>query len=181
MNETPTSIYEIVIRCIAVYFFVIIAIRVFGKKELAQLSVIDLVFILLISNSVQNAMVGTSNSLQGGIVAALSLFVINFVLKKVLYKSQTFSQFIQGKTLLLVYKGELQKDNLDKSEITVEELEAAVREHGVQDIQHVDLAMLEVDGNISIISDDFQNKSSQVIASVGHRKKHKLKGKIGQN
>ena len=78
---------QIILRCIAVYFFVIIAIRVFGKKELAQLSVIDLVFILLISNSVQNAMVGSDTSLSGGVVAAASLFIINFILKNFLYKN----------------------------------------------------------------------------------------------
>jgi len=168
----------IVIRCVAVYIFVIIAIRIFGKKELAQLSVIDLVFILLISNSVQNAMVGTNTSLGGGIVAAVSLFILNFILKKVLYKSQKISVLVQGKAVLLIYKGILQKHNLENAEITIEELEAAVREHGVQDIQHVDLAMLEVDGNISIISDDFHNKSVRPIAGLAHRKKHRLKGKM---
>lgn len=68
---------QIILRCLAVYFFVLIAIRVFGKKELAQLSVIDLVFILLISNSVQNAMVGSDTSLGGGLLAAIALFSNN--------------------------------------------------------------------------------------------------------
>ena len=76
--EFPT---EIILRCVAVYLFVLIAIRLFGKKEFSQLTIIDLVFILLISNSVQNAMVGANNSLVGGIVAASSLFVTNYLLK----------------------------------------------------------------------------------------------------
>ncbi|MGG9970178.1 DUF421 domain-containing protein [Ferruginibacter sp. SUN002] len=172
---------QIILRCIAVYFFVIIAIRVFGKKELAQLSVIDLVFILLISNSVQNAMVGPDISLAGGIIAATALFVVNFILKKILYSNKNVNELLQGKAILLIYKGEIQTDNLKKAEITLEELEAAVREHGVKDCQRVDLAMLEVDGNISIISDDFQNKSVQPCAAMGHRKKHKFKGRLGQN
>ena len=169
---------QIVLRCVAVYAFVIIAIRIFGKKELAQLSVIDLVFILLISNSVQNAMVGSNSTLQGGLVAAISLFIFNFILKRVLYKNKKVSELLQGKSELLIYNGELQQHNLEKTEITIEELEAAVREHGVKDIQHVDLAVLEVDGNISVISDDFKNKSTVPVAAMGHRRKQKFKGRI---
>lgn len=168
----------IILRCIAVYLFVIIAIRVFGKKELAQLSVIDLVFILLISNAVQNAMVGPDTSLEGGIIAAASLFVVNFALKKLLYRNKGLSELLQGKSLLLVYKGELQAHNLAHAEITIDELDAAIREHGVDSIRHVDLAVLEVDGNISVISDDFKTKSVHPMAAMGHRKKHKLKGRI---
>lgn len=169
---------QIVLRCLAVYFFVIIAIRIFGKKELAQLSVTDLVFILLISNAVQNAMVGSDSTLQGGLVAAISLFIFNFVLKRIFYHNKRFSELLQGKSELLIYNGKLQEHNLKKSEITLEELEAAVREHGVKDIQHVDLAILEVDGNISVISDDFKNKSTVAVAAMGHRKKHRLRGRI---
>ena len=170
----------IVIRCIAVYFFVLIAIRIFGKKELAQLSVIDLVFILLISNSVQNAMVGSDSSLEGGLVAAAALFIINFILKQVLYRNKNVSELLQGKAVLLIYQGQLQEHNLNHAEITIEELEAAVREHGVKDIQHVDLAILEVDGNISVISDDFKEKTTHTIAAIGRRRRHKFKGRLSQ-
>ena len=169
---------QIIIRCIVVYFFIVIAIRIFGKKELAQLSVIDLVFILLISNSVQNAMVGSNNTLNGGLVAAISLFIINFILKKVLYKSRTLSEFLQGKNLLLLYKGQIQQKNLHEAEITLQELEAAIREHGVENIENVDMVMLEVDGNISVISNDFQHKSNHQIAINSGRKKHKIKGRF---
>ena len=150
---------------------------VFGKKELAQLSVIDLVFILLISNAVQNAMVGADTSLSGGLVAALALFAANFTLKKILYKNKKLSTWMQGEAVLLIYKGQIQKQHCYKAEITIEELEAAVREHGTKDIQHVDVAMLEVDGNISIVSDDYQNKSS----IVPIYKKHRLKGRTIKN
>ena len=166
---------EIVLRTLAVYFFMIIAIRVFGKKELAQLSVIDLVFILLISNAVQNAMVGPDTSLSGGLVAAASLFLANFTLKQILYRNKRLSEIIQGESILLIYKGIPNLANCKKAEITLEELEAAVREHGAKDSSRVDLAILEVDGNISVISGDFQNKST-----VPHPRKHKLKGKINK-
>jgi uncharacterized membrane protein YcaP (DUF421 family) len=169
---------QIILRCLAVYFFVIIAIRVFGKKELAQLSVIDLVFILLISNSVQNAMVGPDTSLGGGLLAAIALFSINFILKKIMYKSNRVNELLQGNALALIYKGEVQEAHLAAAEITINELLAAVREHGVQDIKHVDIAMLEVDGNISVISNDFQKRSIQPIPGMAHRRKHRLRGRL---
>jgi len=176
MNDLLHSNYvQIILRCIAVYLFVIIAIRVFGKKELAQLTVVDLVFILLISNSVQNAMVGPDTSLGGGILAAVSLFIINYILKRVLYKNKNVSELLQGKAVLLIYKGKVELANLEAAEITEDELKAAVREHGVESCEHVDLAMLEVDGSISVISDDFKKKTFQ---TMSHKRRHRLKGKV---
>ena len=142
----------IVIRSVVVYLFIVIAIRLFGKKEIAQLSVIDLVFILLISNSVQNAMVGPSTSLEGGLIAAAALFLVNFILKNVLYRSKKASELIQGHAIMLVYSGKIVTQNLDRSKISLDELEAAIREHGIKDVKDVDLAVLEVDGNISVLS-----------------------------
>lgn len=167
---------NIILRSVSVYLFMIVAIRVFGKKELAQLSVIDLVFILLISNAVQNAMIGPDTSLDGGLIAAGSLFLANYTLKRLLYKNKKISSWVQGESILLIYKGMPNMANCEKAEITIEELEAAAREHGSKDIQAVDLAMLEVDGNISIISSDFQKKSLSA-----HPRKHKFKGRLNQN
>lgn len=167
---------EIILRTLAVYAFMIAALRIFGKKELAQLSVIDLVFILLISNSVQNAMVGPDTSLNGGLVAAGALFLANYTLKQILYRSKKISDLVQGEAILLIYEGEANMENCRKAEITIEELEAAVREHGARDIQKVDLAILEVDGNISVISSDYQSKSR-----VAHPRKHKFKGRLNKN
>ena len=162
------DIGTIIAKSIAVYVFVLLAIRLFGKKELAQLSVIDLVFILLISNSVQNAMVGSDTSLIGGLAAAASLFIINYIFKLLLVRFPTFSKVVQGEPVTLIYNGKVLKDNLDKTMFSLSELEANVREHGVKGIEEVDLAVLEVDGNISIISHDFKNKS------VRKRKSHKV-------
>ncbi|MDR6195347.1 DUF421 domain-containing protein [Siphonobacter sp. SORGH_AS_0500] len=152
---------DIIGRSLAVYLFIIAAIRLFGKKELAQLSIVDLVFILLISNSVQNAMVGSDTSLPGGIIAAGALFLGNLILKRIIYKNQQFSHFLQGEPIMLIYKGKVKDKNLTRAEISVNELEAAVREHGVLNLKDVDLAVLEVDGNISVMSNDFQKKTSR--------------------
>jgi uncharacterized membrane protein YcaP (DUF421 family) len=155
------SILPIVIRSVTVYLFIILAIRLFGKKELSQLSIIDLVLILLISNSVQNAMVGTDSSLAGGLVAASSLFVVNWVLKNLIFRSEGLSRILQGGPIMLIYKGTIMEDHLKNAKITHEELEAAVREHGVEKIAEVDLAILEVDGNISVMTENFHKHSKK--------------------
>lgn len=144
---------------LAVYLFIIIAIRLFGKKELAQLSVTDLVFILLISNAVQNAMVGPDATLLGGLVAATTLFIINYALKYLQYRFPKFRKAIEGETTMLVYQGRILARNLAKARITEDELMEAIREHGVATAKEVDLAILEVDGSISILSDQYQKKS----------------------
>lgn len=149
----------VALRSVAVYLFIVIAIRIFGKREITQLSVIDLVFILLISNSVQNAMVGQNTSLLGGIIAAGSLFVVNTILGMLLFKSKKLSQLLQGESIMLVYKGKLLSKHLTEAAITRDELNEAIREHGVPDVKDVDLAVLETDGNISILSKKFQHKT----------------------
>lgn len=168
MEILKNDYLSIVISSVAVYLFMIFAIRLFGKKELSQLSVIDLVFILLISNSVQNAMVGSNTTLWGGLVAASALFIVNFGMKQAIYRFPSLSKFIQGEAILLVYKGNMKIDNMHRTRITHEELMEAVREHGIDSIADVDLAILEVDGNISILSNDFHRKT------IRKRKVHKM-------
>ena len=114
--------------------------------------------------------------MDGGLIAAGALFLANYTLKQILYRSKKISQLVQGEAILLIYDGAANMDNCKKAEITMEELEAAVREHGARDIQKVDLAILEVDGNISVISSDYQTKSK-----VSHPRKHKFKGRVIQN
>ena len=152
---------RIAFSSIAVYIFIIIAFRLFGKKELAQLSIVDLVFILLISNAVQNAMVGPDTSLTGGLIAASSLFIVNYVFKYLLFRFPWFGSLVQGKDLMLIYKGQAHEQNMTKARISHQELLEAVREHGVAEIREVDLAVLETDGNISIISGGYQHHTQK--------------------
>ena len=165
---------QIVFSSVAVYLFIIVAIRLFGKKELSQLSVVDLVFILLISNAVQNAMVGSNASLLGGLTAAAALFIVNFILKQMLFRFPGFSNLIQGDSLMLIYKGKINIQNAAKAKMTMNEIMEALREHGVQKVEDVDLAVLEVDGNISVLSDGYQHQtvrkrklSDQVLTKKG--------------
>ncbi len=143
---------DIVLRSIAVYLFMVIALRIFGKKELSQLNSADIILILLISNSVQNAMVGSNSSLLGGITAAVALFVINFTFKKIMLNSKFIKGLVQDKPVILVHDGKIDFKALAKLEITSEELQEAMREHGVEFYKDVKLAMFEIDGNISVIS-----------------------------
>ena len=159
MNSMIHYYLTIAFSSAAVYVFIITAIRLFGKKEFAQLSVSDLVFVLLISNAVQNAMVGPDATLSGGLVAASTLFVLNYLLKYLMYKFPSLQKVVSGEPLLLVYHGHVNDDHLKKAQISVNELMETVREHGCQSIHDVDLAMLEADGNISVLSHDFNKKT----------------------
>jgi len=150
---------DIILRSLAVYVFIILAIRLFGKKELSQLSITDLVLILLISNAVQNAMVGPNSSLSGGLVAALTLFVLNYIIKLATYKSKFISNILEGEPIMLVYKGFVKIENLNKQKITFEELAAVVREHGLEKVEDAELVMLERDGSISVISKELKNQT----------------------
>ncbi|RZJ66678.1 MAG: DUF421 domain-containing protein [Flavobacterium sp.] len=130
----------------------VVALRIFGKKELSQLNTFDIILILLISNSVQNAMVGPDTSLWGGLAAATVLFALNFVIKKTIAKSSFFGNLLSDKPQILIHNGKPDFKILGKLDISHDELSEAMREHGVEHYSDVKLAMLEPDGNISIIS-----------------------------
>ena len=164
---------DIILRSVAVYFFMIIALRIFGKKELSQLNTADVILILLISNSVQNAMVGANTSLYGGIIAAFSLFLINFIFKKVMLKSKFIKELVQDKPEVLIHNGKIEFKTLARLGITSEELEEAMREHGIEYYKDVKLAMFEIDGNISIIS------GNENLKQTHHKRKiHKTLGQL---
>lgn len=168
MDLFANNYVRIILSTVAVYLFLIIAIRFFGKKELAQLSVFYLVFILLISNVVQNAMTGPDTTLSGGLTGAAALFIVNYILKFLEFRFPIFSKAIQGEAVMLIFKGKVNRANLDKAKITMDELIEAIREHGVTTIEEVDLAVFEVDGNISVLSDQYKRKTSR------RRKAHKM-------
>jgi uncharacterized membrane protein YcaP (DUF421 family) len=162
---------HIALSSACIYLFIVVALRLFGKKELSQLSIVDLVFILLISNSVQNAMVGSDSSLTGGLISASALFAINYIFKMMIYYFPGLGKIIQGDAILLIYQGNINHKNMKKAKITENELKEAIREHGVSSVEEVDLAVLEVDGNISILSNEYKHKT------IKKRKGHKIVSK----
>jgi uncharacterized membrane protein YcaP (DUF421 family) len=164
---------DITIRSVSVYFFMIIALRIFGKKQLSQLNTADVILILLISNSVQNAMVGNNTSLYGGIVAALALFTINYIFKMIMSKSNFIKKLVQDTPEILIHNGKIEFQTIARLGITNDELQEAMREHGVEYYKEVKLAMFEIDGSISIISGD-----KNLIQTHHKRKIHKTLGTL---
>jgi uncharacterized membrane protein YcaP (DUF421 family) len=151
----------------------VIALRLFGKKELSQINTADIILILLISNSVQNAMVGSNSSLLGGITAAVALFVINFIFKKIMLNSKFIKNLVQDKPEILIHDGKIEFKTLARLGITSEELHEAMREHGVEFYKDVKLAMFEIDGNISVIS------GNENLRQTHHKRKiHKTLGNL---
>lgn len=153
-------ILDVVVRSLCVFLFMVIAIRLFGKNQLSQLNAGDVVLLLLISNAVQNAMVGENTSLEGGIVAALVLFVANFILKRLMFSSRSFASFMEADPVILVKDGVVDHVALRKVKISFDELNESIREHGIENIENVKLSILEVDGNISVISEDEKDKQT---------------------
>ena len=151
---------DVTLRSLAVYLFMIAGIRIFGKNQLSQLNAGDIVLLLLISNAVQNAMVGSDTSLQGGLVAAFVLFVVNFSLKKLFFKNPEIKSFLESDPVILIKDGIVDNIKMKEQEIGFDELEETVREHGVEKIESVILSVLEVDGNISVISMDQENRKT---------------------
>ncbi|CAM3181346.1 DUF421 domain-containing protein [Chryseobacterium flavum] len=153
-------ILNVVVRSLCVYFFMVIAIRLFGKNQLSQLNAGDVVLLLLISNAVQNAMVGPDTSLQSGLIAALVLFVANFILKRLMFSSRSFESFMEDEPVILIKDGVINHIALNRVKITQDELEEAIREHGVEKIENVKISVLEVDGNISVVAEDEKSKQT---------------------
>lgn len=160
---------DIALRSLAVYIFMLVAIRLTGKKEFSQLNTIDVVLILLISNAVQNAMVGNNTSLLGGLAAAAVLFILNYLLKKGTFYNKRFREFIFQHPEILIHDGKLNFNKLSHLGITDEELKEAMREHGVEHYKDVKLAIFEVDGNISIISGNTNLKQTHFKRKKAHK------------
>lgn len=144
----------IILRTTAIYVVVLLGIRLTGKREVGQMTPFDLTLLLLLSNSVQNAMTGPDTSLVGGITAALVLLVLNYFLAEVSGFNRRFRRWIQGSPTLLIHNGELVTAHCAKEHISADEVQRALREHGVSSTKEVALAVLEVDGSISVLKYD---------------------------
>jgi uncharacterized membrane protein YcaP (DUF421 family) len=142
------------IRPIVVYAFLLAALRLAGRRELAQLNVFDLVVLLTLSNTVQNAGIGNDNSLLGGLFGAAVLLVTNYVVVRLLYLRPHLLARVQGPATELVRHGRVLQDNLRRELITPEELVAAVHRQGVEKIGDVQHAVLESTGTITVIPRD---------------------------
>lgn len=146
-----TPLLEKVLRPILVYVFLIVGLRLAGKRELAQLNPFDLVVLLTLSNTVQNAIIGNDNSVLGGLIGASTLLLVNYAVVGLAFKYQRLGEVIEGGPDHLIVKGKVQEDRLVVEKITREELEAAARKQGFASLKGVDQAILYPGGTFCFI------------------------------
>ena len=161
VSPSAHVLVEIAFRTGVIYLLVLIGIRISGKREVGQMTPFDLVLLLLLSNSVQNAMTGPDTSLIGGAVAAATLLILNYLVAEISGGNRRFRKFIQGQPSLLVHDGEVIEAHMAKEHVTMDELQRSLREHGVSTYKEAALAVLEVDGSISVLKyDDIEPSAS---------------------
>jgi len=142
----PVPILEKILRPILVYAFLVLLLRIFGKRELAQLNPFDLVVVISLANTVQNAIIGDDNSVGGGFIGATSLMLTNYIVIRFLFKHRRLDQIIEGRPTVLIRDGCICKDGMAKEMITTHELTSVVRRQGFGGIHEVDKCVLEPGG-----------------------------------
>jgi len=152
MFHLGLPIAEKILRPIVVYFFLIVGLRLAGKRELAQLNPFDLVVLLTLSNTVQNAIIGDDNSVTGGLIGAATLLALNYAVVRFLYGHDKLEQLVEGAPDVLIENGVIQPDRLRQELITLQELEAAAHKQGLASLDEVDRAVLEPGGSICFLA-----------------------------
>jgi uncharacterized membrane protein YcaP (DUF421 family) len=168
INLQASQLGAIALRTIVVYFALLIGIRIAGKRELGQMSPFDLVVVLIIANAVQNAMVGPDTSLNGGLMAAFILLLINWIVGRLRLRYHWLERDITGHATLLVNDGHFIEHNMRHEGIDEDDVEMAMREHGVNKVSQVEVAILEVDGTISIVPKQ---------TGTSHRTRRRVRGR----
>jgi uncharacterized membrane protein YcaP (DUF421 family) len=164
---------QILLRTAAIYAVVLIGVRLSGKREVGQMTPFDLTLLLLISNAVQNAMTRPDTSLLGGVVAAGTLLVLNYFVAELSGANRRFRRFVQGQPALLVHDGQVIASHMAKEHVSMDELQRALREHGINSYHDVALAVLEVDGSISCLKyDEIQPTAKTHLARRKFLQKH---------
>jgi uncharacterized membrane protein YcaP (DUF421 family) len=164
---------EIFLRTAVIYMIVLAGVRLSGKREVGQMTPFDLTLLLLLSNAVQNAMTGPDTSLLGRVVAASTLLLLNYLVAEVSGGNRRFRKFVQGQPSLLVHDGKVIAAHMAKEHVSMDELQRALREHGVASCHDVALAVLEVDGSISCLKyDDLNPNANNHMARRRFLQKH---------
>ena len=142
--------WEFIVRCLLVYVFLIVILRLTGKRQVGQLAPFDLVLLLVLSNAVQNSMTGGDNSLVGGLIAAATLIGLNFLVSLATFRSKRIEKLMEGRPQVLIHNGHLFDDVLADAKITRHELNAAIREAGCSCVDDVHYAILENNGVVTV-------------------------------
>jgi uncharacterized membrane protein YcaP (DUF421 family) len=143
-------ILEKILRPILVYLALVVLLRIFGKRELAQLNPFDLVVLLSLSNTVQNAIIGNDNSVTGGIIGAITLLATNYLVVRFLFKHRRLDQLVEGKSTTLIDRGKVQQKNLAKELLSHSELLTVLHRQGFDDVSEVEQCILEPSGTFAI-------------------------------
>jgi uncharacterized membrane protein YcaP (DUF421 family) len=147
--DIPVPVIEKVVRAVMVYFFLILMLRLFGKRELAQLNPFDFIVLLTLSNTVQNAIIGEDNSVTGGIIGALSLLLVNYVVVRVMFRYPRLDRLFGGSPTVLIEDGQPNTVALTEELLTVRELRLAANRQGIDDIREISRGELEPNGAFS--------------------------------
>jgi uncharacterized membrane protein YcaP (DUF421 family) len=142
---------EKILRPVIIYAFLVVSLRLSGKRELVQLNPFDLVVLLTLSNTVQNAIIGEDNSVLGGIIGAISLLVTNYLVVRFLYDHRKLEQMVEGRADVLVENGKVRTQHLKKELITMAQLEAAARKQGFSSLCEVEQCVLEPGGTLTFL------------------------------
>ena len=152
--EAAAGPLQVVARTAVVYLFLVLILRLSGKREVGQMSILELIVILLISDAVQNSMVGEDTTLLGGLVAVLTLLGLDYGLSRATGRSRRLRRAIEGEPRLLVRDGQLLSKALREEKVEPEKVRAAIRAQGLARVEDVRLAVLETDGSISVVPMD---------------------------
>ena len=151
---------NIALRTLVIYALVLVGVRLSGKREVGQMTPFDLTLLLLLSNSVQNAMTGPDTSLLGGAVAATVLLVLNYLIANLAGANRRFRKFIQGQPSMLIHDGQVIEAHMAREHVSMDALECAMREHGIASYHHVAIGVLEIDGSFSFLKYDDINPTA---------------------
>jgi uncharacterized membrane protein YcaP (DUF421 family) len=144
--------WEFILRGLIIYVFLIVLLRLTGKRQVGQLAPFDLVLLLVLSNAVQNAMNGGDNSVIGGMISAVTLVGANWIVGFLTYRSRKLEALVEGRPEVLIHDGKLFQQSLEHAKLTRHEVMTALREAGCASVEDVRAAFLENDGSISVIS-----------------------------
>lgn len=150
MFNLTVNWWELILRAFATYLFMIVLLRITGKRQVGQLAPFDLVLLLILSNAVQNSINGGDNSLIGGFISAIALVAANYSISYLTYRSKRVAALVEGRPQVLIHNGHLYSEVMRKEKLTQHELDAALRAAGVSCIDHVHFAVLENNGQISV-------------------------------
>jgi uncharacterized membrane protein YcaP (DUF421 family) len=150
-HSSPLDLLIVAAKTAIVYLFLVMGLRLMGKRELGQMNIYDLVLIIVLANAVQDAMLGEDTTLAGGLVSATTLLILNRIFTLVVLRSARLERYLLGQPLLILNDGVLLEEKMRREGVTREQVLAALREHGLSELEQAHMCVLEVDGTISVV------------------------------